>query len=269
MMRYVIDHDLHIHSYLSSCSGDATQTPARILQYAQDNRLSTVCLTDHFWDETVAGASNWYAPQNTAHIRQALPLPQTDKVRFLFGCETDMDKFFRIGISRRMLDELDFIIIPTTHLHMRGFTLEETDTSLERRAVLYVQRLQKVLSADLPFHKVGIAHLTCSLMAPGEWEQHLTVLDMIPDTVFADLFDKAAAKGVGIELNFSPARYTEEQLPRVLRPYEIAKTCGCRFYLGSDVHKSAELDGIKARFEAIVDALDLTEDDKWALPIGH
>ena len=52
-MRYVYDHDLHIHSRISLCSGDPEETNERILQYARDNRLSTICLTDHFWDETI------------------------------------------------------------------------------------------------------------------------------------------------------------------------------------------------------------------------
>lgn len=59
-MRYAYDHDFHIHSALSLCSRDPEQSPERILKYAQDNRLKTVCLTDHFWDERVPGASDWY-----------------------------------------------------------------------------------------------------------------------------------------------------------------------------------------------------------------
>ena len=47
-----------------------------------------------------------------------------------------------------------------------------------------------------------------------------------------------------------------------LLPYRIAKEEGCRFYLGSDAHHPAGLKAAKANFEAIVDLLDLTEDDK-------
>ena len=36
-MKFIIDHDLHIHSHLSLCSHDDAQTPARILEYAKDN----------------------------------------------------------------------------------------------------------------------------------------------------------------------------------------------------------------------------------------
>ena len=35
-MRFVVDHDYHIHSYLSLCSHDDEHTPARILQYAKE-----------------------------------------------------------------------------------------------------------------------------------------------------------------------------------------------------------------------------------------
>ena len=52
-MRYIVDHDFHIHSGGSMCSGDPEQTPARILQYAADEGYVAVALTDHFWDETV------------------------------------------------------------------------------------------------------------------------------------------------------------------------------------------------------------------------
>ena len=52
-MRFTYDHDLHIHSRISPCGGDPNQTPERILQYAVDNGLKTICVTDHYWDGTV------------------------------------------------------------------------------------------------------------------------------------------------------------------------------------------------------------------------
>lgn len=52
-MRYVVDHDLHIHSRLSSCSRDPEQTCENILEYAKANDFKQVCLTDHFWDMAV------------------------------------------------------------------------------------------------------------------------------------------------------------------------------------------------------------------------
>ena len=111
-MKFTIDHDCHIHSMLSSCSNDPAQSTERILQYAKDNGLKKICITDHFWDERVEGASDWYAPQNFAHISRAKPLPTADGIEFLFGCETDMDKFFTVGVSKERYNDFDFVIIP-------------------------------------------------------------------------------------------------------------------------------------------------------------
>ena len=61
-MRFVIDDDFHIHSFLSDCSRDPAQTSERILDYARQNGLRTICLTNHFWDEKIPGASDWYRP---------------------------------------------------------------------------------------------------------------------------------------------------------------------------------------------------------------
>lgn len=264
-MRYIIDHDLHIHSGISLCSGDPEQTPARILQYAVENGLKHICLTDHYWDShlPVANGFDFYTLQDLARIKQALPLPQTEGVTFHFGCETDMDKFFTVGVGKEEIGEFEFIIVPTTHLHMPGFTIDEPDFPLERRAALFVQRFDALLDADLPFGKVGLAHLTCSLMAPAAPQDHLMVLDMIPDEEYARLFARAAEKGMGIELNFPSFGYTEQELPRILRPYRIAKTCGCKFYFGSDAHTPAGLDAAMKNFEHIIDLLQLEESDKF------
>ena len=79
-MRFIYDHDLHIHSRLSACSGDQEQSPERILRYAKDNGLKKICLTDHYWDDRIPGASNWYQQQNTEWIKQSLPLPKADDI---------------------------------------------------------------------------------------------------------------------------------------------------------------------------------------------
>ena len=153
-MKYIVDNDLHIHSQLSECSSDPEQNTERILRYAKENGLKTICITDHFWDEKVEGASDWYKPQNFAHISKSKPLPQAEGIRFLYGCETDMDKYMTLGISKETFDEFDFVVIPTTHLHMMGFTLNKEDDSIERRANLWVSRLEALLNMNLPFGKM-------------------------------------------------------------------------------------------------------------------
>lgn len=261
-----IDHDLHIHSHLSLCSSDPEQTCERILSYAREKGLSTVCVTDHFWDEKVAGASSWYEKQNFAHVASSLPLPECEDVRFLFGCETELDKNFTLGIADETMEKFDFIIIPTTHLHMTGFTLSEEDArSPERRAELWAERFDRVLSMDLPFHKIGIAHLTCPLLfAKSTWEEHMEVLDMVEDSTLSELFARAAKAGVGIELNFPIEKYSEADLPRVMRIYLAAKVAGCKFYFGTDSHHPKSF-AAQARFGWYAKELSLRESDKFKI----
>lgn len=105
-MRYIFDNDLHIHSKVSCCSNDPAQTTERILRYAEENNLKTICLTDHFWDEKVQGnLIDFYKLQNFEHIIKTKPFPKKKGIDFLFGCETEMDKNFNIGISRERFDE--------------------------------------------------------------------------------------------------------------------------------------------------------------------
>ena len=264
-MKYIVDNDLHIHSKISACSGDALQTNERLLQYASENGLKTICLTDHFWDDSVEGASVWYEPQNYKHIVAAKPLPQKENIRFLFGCETELNKELTLGVSKEKLDLFDFIVIPTTHFHMLGYTLsEEQSASSQNRATAWIKRFDAVLEMELPFHKIGMAHLTCSLIAPSR-EEYLEVLSLIPAGEMKRLFTKAAKLGVGIELNSYDMNFAEEETDVVLRPYRIAKECGCKFYLGSDAHHPDALDGAKAVFERAIDLLELTEEDKFVI----
>ncbi len=263
-MKYKVDHDYHIHSFLSSCSRDEAQTTERMLKYAKDNSFSSICITDHYWDSAIEGVSNWYAPQNFEHISKSLPLPYDKDVKFLFGCECEMDKNMRLGLPRNRFDDFDFIIIPTTHLHMKNFTIREEDKeNTPRCAELWVERLDALFSMDIPFHKIGIAHLSCNLLNPKSREEMLKTLDLIPDTEMERLFSKAAALGVGIELNKYDMSFDESEADTILRPFKIAKYMGCKFYLGTDAHNPGFFDNAKEVFEHAVDLLDLTENDKF------
>ena len=276
-MRYIWDNDLHIHSFLSTCSKDPEQVPERILQYAKENRLKTLVLTDHCWNHDAMQSeqwqqgnnpmhfkrSQWYCKQNLAHVRQALPLPQAEGIEFLFGVETEMHLSGLIGMNREDFDALDFIVIPTTHFHMKGFTISEEDAeNPQTRAAAWVRRFHDLLQMELPFHKIGLAHLTCSLIAPNR-RDCLQVLDLLPSCDLNDLFRKAAELGVGIELNASDMDFAPEEADTVLRIYRIAKQHGCKFYMGSDAHSVRDMSTVKEIFERAIDLLELTEDDKF------
>ncbi len=255
-----LDHDLHIHSQLSLCSGHPLQTKENILQYAIDHKLKDICVTDHFWDQTVSMPPEWYAIQNIDHIEQILPLPHADGVRFHFGCETEFDVNGTLGISPETMHRFEFIIVPTTHMHM-DFVLAVEHRNLNDRIRMYVKRLEQLLNMDLPRYKIGIAHLSCDLIAPEAWNGHMQVLDGVPETAFADIFRQAKAKAVGIELNMEAHKYSDADFDRAMRPYRIAKEVGCQFYFGSDAHDPERLSQAAADYQRIASWLQLTKED--------
>lgn len=269
-MRYKVDHDLHIHSFLSACSRDPEQNPRRMVEYAKANGLKQLCVTDHFWDEDQGSGAPCYGEENLFEKKRLLgELPQEDGIDFLFGVETELDRNMRLGLSREHFDWVDFAVIPTTHLNMMGLALNKKEgSSTQSRGLLWVKRLEAVLSMDLPFHKVGIAHLTCSTMAYWSRETELEIYKKIPEAEIWRLMKQAAQVGVGIEINSCSMLYQPEEAETVLKIYRIAKECGCKFYCGSDAHRPHELDRAKGLFEKAVDALGLTEADKFRINKG-
>lgn len=265
-MRYKIDHDLHIHTHLSICSGNPEQNTQNILKYAEQNGFSTICITDHYWDKAVPGATGFYDEQDFDHIAKSKPLPSSEGIRFLFGCETDMNHDLTIGVPPERYQDFDFIIVPINHFHFHPHTLPaEALGNSEETAKYWVKKFEGVLGSDLPLHKVGLAHLTCSLTAPNSRELLLKVFSSIGDDTYRALFGDAAQKGVGIELNSDDFRIKDEEIPILMKPYRIAKEMGCKFYLGSDAHTPKGLAEAPALFERAIDILDLKESDKFKI----
>lgn len=264
-MRYQIDNDLHVHTHLSVCSQDEGQTPAAILQHEKARGIKRICIADHYWDAAVPCDTKvnwWYEKQNYDHIAQSLPLPQDPEVEYLFGCEGDVDSRNRVGVPPQRFADFDFIVISTTHFHhMTGPAWENRTPQSD--AAQWVQRLEAVLNADLPFPKVGIAHLACTLMSGGTRADYLATLDAIPTAEMERLFTKAAQLGVGIEINAGDFLFSEEEADCVLRMFRIAKACGCKFYLGSDAHERQSFPVVNGLFERAIDLLDLQESDKF------
>ena len=211
------------------------------------------------------GASRWYTPQNYDHVRQSLPLPQAEGIEFLFGVETEMTKDNILGISPDRYDAFDFIIVPISHFHMVGFALSEEDAAtVEGRANRFLTKLDAVLAMPLPPHKIGLAHLANDTLGGRDLSMYCQVLRQITGERLRALFTKAAALGVGIELNTSCLAFrSEEEAQAVTDFYTVAKECGCKFYIGTDAHHPAQLVGQKDVAQRFIDRLGLTEEDRF------
>lgn len=264
-MRFIVDHDLHIHSYQSACSRNPEQNPRTMLDYAKRQGLKQICITDHFWDEDAGSGAPCYGEENIFQKKEDFgPLPSEEGIELLFGAETEMDRNMHLGFADHHFDAVDFLVIPTTHLNMMGLTLnKEEASSVTSRANLWVKRLDALLSKDLPFHKIGIAHLTCSTMAYWSRQTELEIYSKISDQDVYTLMKGAAETGVGIEINGCSMMYKEEEKEQILRFYRIARECGCKFYCGSDAHQPQELDRAIGYFNRAIEELGLQETDKF------
>lgn len=173
-----------------------------------------------------------------------------------------MDRHFTLSVEESHCRLFDFIVVSTTHFNRVGFTVSEESVSTPAaRARTWVARLERVLEAELPFQKVGIAHLTCKLIAPTP-EERAETLSLLPEGELLRLFTKAAMLGAAIELNSGAFGLPDWDSEVSLRPYRIAKACGCKFYCGSDAHHPWEARRAGGIFRKAVEALELTEGDK-------
>ncbi len=298
-------HDVHTHNYLSACSHDNLATAESFVYRAAELGLKVLGFANHTWDERVEGASPWYRDQSLAfqmQIKTQIP-EDTRGVKVLVGAETEYCGMSdTLGMSREgALQNLDFLLIPHSHVHMRNFVMADTPSEKQAKEAVkerllkvagiteeiatkwanalkytdlqefmtepktdYVQYLAdfllmsfdrlmeneslKSFSDDLP---VSIAH---PFQPVGSGQYTAEILRRIPDSAFERIFAKAAARGIGLEIN--PAC----NYPEMLHMLEIAKNMGCKFTLGSDTHSIVGMEGV-FRTDPSTDALGLTEYD--------
>lgn len=266
-MKFSVQHDFHCHSYLSSCCANPAMSVGAIYERARREELTAQCITDHLWDSAVPGASDWYKPQDIAHIEQnkteLAKLPKGGP-RMYFGCETEYCGDGKLGLAPEHFDHFDFIIIPPNHFHMKNFTRMETIDTEEKIAELFTQRLEEISQLTLPWHKIGIAHLNCRLtFKEGDAAKVFAIMD---EQRLKAVFNTFASRGAGIEINtsgFAPG--WEKQQKEQLRLLLIARDAGCRFYIGSDAHAPQALDVMRERARQVVTMLELTEEQQFCL----
>ena len=114
---------------------------------------------------------------------------------------------------------------------------------------------------DIPFYKTGLPHFTVSLVCQKD---PVGYLELFGDGELKDIFTKVRRRGMGVELNFEPDRYTRGELKRILRP--LWDRQGMRlqvlFWRGAS-HVPENFVGRREAFEKIINLLQLEEKDKF------
>jgi histidinol phosphatase-like PHP family hydrolase len=235
-----IDHDVHVHTSLSACCRDESAVPEAILARAAEAGLKLIGFADHLWDPACPGGSGWYAPQTPAHVAQVRErMPAVPPVRVLFGAESEYCGDGKAGISRQTAESLDFVLLPMSHLHMKGFVVPAELEDAAGLGALMVQRFREVVALGLA---TGIAHPFLPCGHPAQTDE---IIGSISDGDFRACFEAAARAGVSIEITtgFFPALHGKAQPgwsdDVFLRPLALARDCGCVFHFASDTHTLA------------------------------
>ncbi|MBE6703224.1 MAG: hypothetical protein E7585_07440 [Ruminococcaceae bacterium] len=135
------------------------------------------------------------------------------------------------------------------HIHNYLSTCSgDNGATVESFRSLMQNEVLKSYSDDIP---VSIAH---PFQPVGSFPLRDKMVSLISDQTFGKLFTLAASRGIGLELNGAT------NSPEVFRMFGIAKECGCKFTLGSDMHARGEMSKVFGA-DHCTDYLGLTEDD--------
>lgn len=229
-------HDLHVHTHLSLCSGDPTATLENYIKRAKALNVEVLGISDHMWDTTnVPGANDWYQEQpyeRQLAIREQMP-KEIEGVKILWGCETEYAQGI-VGITPERAALLDYVLIPHSHFHMKGFTIPEVMEQPREIAQYAVQTFKEVVQTGLA---TGIAHPfdPCRFNE----EEFRAFFASISDEAFGECFGLAKENNVSVEINLSSfAKGVRDSLydQTYYRMLHLAKEIGCKFHFGSDTH---------------------------------
>ena len=245
----IVDHDVHVHTFLSACCNDDRLTPAAAIDNGATIGLKTIGFANHVWDSAVPGASKWYGPQDVGHVMQIREMIPADTrgIRVLLGCESEYCGAGKVGLTTKSAALFDYVLLPMSHFQMSGGFIRPKDLAApEDVASLLMRRFNEAVEIEFI---TGIAH---PLLPIGFMDHADRIMSLISDAQLADGFGRAAELGVSIEFNTGmfPGSTGRESRgfhdDAFIRVMSLARQAGCFFHFGSDAHNLNHLDGVVA-----------------------
>ena len=256
-----IRHDFHIHTRLSLCANESA-TVENYLAIARCLGLTKLGFANHFWDETIPGATPFYVPQNLSHVLQLKPelAAVTDpKIKLYFGCEAEYDPVRRdVALSEKVASQFDFILVPNSHTHL--VMPRDCYHPYQKHVDFMIRAYEDILDSSINRYITAIAHPFEAVCCPYDYN---ILIRMISDDCFQRLFDKTAERGIAVEINVDSMRGKSEaeiESCSQLRMFRIARKCGCKFLFGSDAHDK-EAHSSYGHADFVANLLELREDD--------
>ncbi len=261
------NYDIHIHTHLSSCASREAFMEGYI-KAAKELGIDTLGFADHAWDETVAGVSPWYSTQGYKRLearREELTHIDTDGINILLGAEGEFAQLI-LGLGDEGRKYVDYVLIPHSHTHMKGFVLPEECIG---NAKLHADYLIKSFLALCGHEKrklyFGIVH---PMNPIGEkYEYFEEIYSHISDETLFECACAAKEADIALEVNLSslkeiPPEAGEENCYR--RFFDACKRAGCCLFLGSDAHSKEALISNHTKKDSLLAKVGIKENDLTA-----
>lgn len=235
----ICNYDIHIHTYLSSCASP-NATLQSYLDSAEGLGMDFIGISNHMWDHAIPGASRWYEPQTFEHIaairKEIEDTPH--RIPVYFGCETEFTHENVLAISEPVLDQLDYVLAPHSHTHMKFVMPPDKYDTDEKHAAFLVRSFLSLASHPLAKRIAAVAHP----FSPGtKYEHYNAILSHITDEQYRECCMAAKETGLFAELNISVILpFLDESgvfHGESERFFRMAKECGVKFTWGSDSHQ--------------------------------
>lgn len=132
-------HDVHVQNYLSENCTDNVATAASYIERAAQMGLKVLGFANCVWDASVSGANYWYNKHGLTYsmqIRSQIP-EDTKGVKVLVGGECEYCGMSdTLGMTAQGAKQLDFLLVPHSHVQMRNFVMPDPPEVTAARAKL-------------------------------------------------------------------------------------------------------------------------------------
>lgn len=232
-------YDLHIHTFLSDCASKTDAEPTEYIKAAEQNGLDAIGFSDHAWDIKVPGASPWYQKQpfeRLAALKELLRDFEYGNIKILFGAESEF-KDGILAVGEEAAERLDYIIVPHSHTHMRGFILPEGWETPEKHAQYLIKSFYELVTHQRNDLFFGVAHPMFPVGTGREDAER--IYEYISDADLNECLYAAKENHIFLELNTSSIfSIGEADLKNSFyaRFFHNAKAAGNDFFMGSDKH---------------------------------
>ncbi len=228
---------------------------------AKNTGILTLGVCPPLWDTAVGDVPCDFYKGKDANALFSLSLPKEDGVRILCGCEAEMDKDGKIGLSEKTAEKLDYVLVSHSHADFDEIASPETRKDVKRLAHLLCQRFSMLVENPLANHITAISHP----FFPGKTVEDCDeVLFRISDAYLEDVFADAVYHNIALEINadaFSAYPIKGMHRSELFRIYETAKEAGCKFVFGTDCPDPALYGDYLKRLNILADLLEITEQD--------